>query len=59
MSGTRWLLARAMEIKPWSPRERSDGRERGREFFEISGSCREKSKEMGESGVMWIDDVAL
>ena len=27
-------------------------------FQEVEG-CREKSKEMGESGVMWIDDVAL
>ena len=51
-----------MEIEPWSPRERSDGRERGRESFlkfEEAKGCREKSKEMGEGGVTWINDVAL
>ena len=27
--------------------------------FEEAKGCREKSKEMGESGVTWIKDVAL
>ena len=27
--------------------------------FEEAEWCREKSKEMGESGVTWINDVAL
>ena len=27
--------------------------------FEEAEGCKEKSKEMGEGGVMWINDVAL
>ena len=50
-----------MEIEPWSSRERSDRREKGRVFlkFEEAEGCGEKSKEMGESGVTRIGVVAL
>ena len=47
-----------MEIEPWSP---WSPREREKRFlkFEEAAGCRGKSKEMGESGVTRIYDVAL